>query len=337
MHYSLARPIPMYNPFEDYPMTLEAFTEWMQKLTRIEILTAGKLIASIAIILGMAIVRWIILAIVARRWEDIRIRYRWKKTSLYVAFMICAVLVGRLWLEGVGSLVTYFGLLSAGLAIALKELVANFVGWAFILWRRPFEVGDRVQIGDLAGDVIDLRIFQFTLLEIGNWVEADQSTGRVVHVNNGRIFSDNLANFSKGFQYIWNEIPVLVTFESDWRRAKNILLEIANRHGEEMSQAAAERLRQAARKFMIFYSKLTPTVYTAVRDCGVLLTIRYLCDPRKRRATEQAVWEDILETFAKADNIDFAYPTQRFYDNALEGKPGARAPGIPEKSPDPDK
>ena len=76
-------------------MTLEAFTEWMQKLTRIEILTAGKLIASIAIILGMAIVRWIILAIVARRWEDIRIRYRWKKTSLYVAFMICAVLVGR--------------------------------------------------------------------------------------------------------------------------------------------------------------------------------------------------------------------------------------------------
>jgi len=304
-------------------MPFRSLTEWLQELTRIEVLTAGKLIASVAIIFGVAVIRWIILVVVARRWNDIKIRYRWKKTSLYLAFLVAAVLVGRLWLEGVGSLVTYLGILSAGLAIALKELVANFVGWVFIVWRRPFEVGDRVQIGNLAGDVIDLRIFQFTLLEIGNWVDADQSTGRVVHVNNGRIFTDNLANSSKGFQYIWNEIPVLVTFESDWRKAKQILFDIANRHGEELSQAAAERLRQAARKFMIFYTKLTPIVYTSVRDCGVLLTVRYLCDPRRRRATEQAIWEDVLEAFAGADDIDFAYPTQRFYDNTTEGKPGA--------------
>jgi hypothetical protein len=76
---------------------------------------------------------------------------------------------------------------------------------------------------------------------------------------------------------------------------------------------------------MIFYSKLTPTVYTSVRDCGVLLTIRYLCDPRQRRTTEEQMWEDILDAFASVDTIDFAYPTQRFYDNAREGKPGARA------------
>jgi hypothetical protein len=88
-----------------------------------------------------------------------------------------------------------------------------------------------------------------------------------------------------------------------------------------MSQAAEERLRQVARKFMIFYTKLTPIVYTSVRDCGVLLTVRYVCDPRKRRATEQAIWEDILEAFAGADDIDFAYPTQRFYDNV--GKAGS--------------
>jgi len=76
---------------------------------------------------------------------------------------------------------------------------------------------------------------------------------------------------------------------------------------------------------MIFYSKLTPTVYTSVRDCGVLLTIRYLCDPRRRRSTEESIWEDILHAFADNDDIDFAYPTQRFYDNLHEGKPGARA------------
>jgi small-conductance mechanosensitive channel len=212
------------------------------------------------------------------------------------------------------SLATYLGLLSAGLAIALRELVANFVGWAFILWRRPFEVGDRIQIGDTAGDVIDLRIFQFTLLEIGNWVDADQSTGRVIHVNNGQVFTQSVANFSKGFEYIWNEVAVLVTFESDWQKAKGILAGIATKHGEELSTAAEEKVHEAARRFMIFYSKLTPTVYTSVRDCGVLLTLR----------TEESIWEDILHAFAENDDIDFAYPTQRFYDNLTEGKLGTK-------------
>lgn len=116
-----------------------------------------------------------------------------------------------------------------------------------------------------------------------------------------------------------------MTFESDWRKAKNILMDIANKHGEAMSEAATERLRKAARKFMIFYTTLTPTVYTSVQDCGVLLTIRYLCDPRKRRATTQDIWEDILQVFSTVDDIDFAYPTQRFYDNTVEGKQGARS------------
>jgi small-conductance mechanosensitive channel len=231
--------------------------------------------------------------------------------------------MGLIWFEGIRPLVTYFGLLSAGLAIALKELVANLVGWGFILWRRPFEVGDRIQIGVVAGDVIDLRIFQFTLLEIGNWVEADQSTGRIIHVNNGRVFTDHVANFTKGFQYIWNEVPVLVTFESDWKSAKDLLRGIAARHAQHLGEAAQERLQKAAQKFMIFYSKLTPTVYTSVRDCGVLLTVRYLCDPRQRRASEEQIWEDILVAFASTETIDFAYPTQRFFDNVQEGKPGA--------------
>ena len=175
------------------------------------------------------------------------------------------------------------------------------------------------------GDVIDLRIFQFTLMEIGNWVDADQSTGRVIKIPNGKVFTEMLANYSKGFQYIWNEIPVLITFESNWKRAKKILAEIAKKHAEHLTEKAAQHVREASARMMVFYTTLTPTVYTSVRDCGVLLTIRYLCKPRERRATEQAVWEDILTCFAECDDIDFAYPTVRRYNNPLEGKPGARA------------
>jgi small-conductance mechanosensitive channel len=277
------------------------------------------------------VVFWLIrrlLLMVLLRDRDVQVQYRIRKTVAYVTYPLAFLVIGRIWFAGFEAVSTYLGLLSAGLAIALQTPLVNLAGWAFILWRQPFKVGDRIQIGNERGDVIDQRIFMFSLMEIGNWVDADQSTGRVIHVPNGKIFNEVLANYSQGFHYIWNEIPVLVTFESDWRKAKQLLNEIAQRHGTSLSEAAARKLREAAKKFMIFYSKLTPVVYTTVKDCGVMLTIRYLCEPRQRRGTEQAIWEEILDAFAAHDDIDFAYPTQRYYRNDSEGKPGTRPEAV---------
>jgi small-conductance mechanosensitive channel len=230
-----------------------------------------------------------------------------------------------MWFRGFQSLSTYLGLVSAGLAIALQVPLVNLAGWIFILWRRPFSVGDRIQIGDVKGDVIDQRIFMFTIMEIGNWVDAEQSTGRVIHIPNGKVFQDPLANYTEGFEYIWNEIGVLVTFESNWEAAKEILGEIAAKYGEAPSGAAAEQIKRAASTKLIIINKLTPIVYTSVKDSGVMLTVRYLCNTRRRRGSEQSIWEDVLRAFAKRDDIDFAYPTQRHYLNYIEGKPEARA------------
>jgi len=269
-----------------------------------------------------------LLLVILLRDREVQVQYRLRKTIAYITYPLAFLVIGRIWFAGFQALSTYLGLLSAGLAIALQAPLVNLAGWAFILWRQPFKVSDRIQLGSDRGDVIDQRIFMFSLMEIGNWVDADQSTGRVIHIPNGKIFTEVLANYGQGFQYIWNEIPVLVTFESDWRKAKQLLNEIAHRHGTSLSDSAAKKLREAAKKFMIFYSKLTPVVYTTVKDCGVMLTIRYLCDPRQRRGSEQAIWEDILDVFAAHDNIDFAYPTQRFYRNDSEGKPGTRPEAV---------
>lgn len=290
-----------------------------------------KLLLSLVICLGLWLLRTITLKIVWRRTEEPRLRYWWRKTTTYVTVLLGLLVIGRLWYHGFRNVGTFLGLLSAGLAIALKDVVSGMAGWLFILWRRPFEVGDRIQIGDESGDVIDIRIFQFTLMEIGNWVNADQSTGRVIHIPNALVFTRPLANFSKGFQYIWNEVAILVTFESNWEKAKDLLKVIASKHAESLSSAAEERLKEASKKFMIFYTALTPIVYTSVADSGVLLTIRYLCEPRKRRGSENAIWEDILREFSQCDDIDFAYPTTRFYDNVVEGKKDARA--TPEDGP----
>src|SRR3990172_145312 len=102
-------------------------------------------------------------------------------------------------------------------------------------------------------------------MEVGNWVDADQSTGRIIYITNGKVFTEPQANYSKGwFQYIWNEIPVLITFESNWQKAKTALQQIAERHAAHLSALAQDRLREASRKFMIFYLNLSPTVYTSV-------------------------------------------------------------------------
>jgi small-conductance mechanosensitive channel len=299
---------------------MEQLLQSLQPFVQINPHLLTNLIISALVIVFLWMLRLLVLRAVGKRSEDIRVRYRWRKVTLYVAVALAVLVLGRIWFSGFQSVATYLGLLSAGLAIALRDPVTNLAGWAFILWRRPFTVGDRIQIGDNAGDVIDLRIFQFTLMEIGNWVDADQSTGRVIHIPNGKVFTEMQANYSKGFRYIWNEIPVLITFESDWVTAKRILQEIANKNAEHLTREAELKVKEAARRFMIFYTTLTPIVYTKVKDSGVLLTIRYLCDPHNRRGSEQAIWENILHEFAHHDNIEFAYPTQRFYDNMLEGK-----------------
>jgi small-conductance mechanosensitive channel len=287
----------------------------------------GKLITSLACLLVLWLFRWLVLKGVWRRTENSRTRYQWRKISNYVVSVLAFLLLGRVWLSEFESVATYLGLLSAGLAIAMKDPLVNVAGWLFILWRRPFEVGDRIQIGPHAGDVIDMRVFQFTLMEIGSWVHADQSTGRIVHIPNGKVFVDPQTNYTRGwFDYIWNEVPVLVTFESNWKKAKEILQKIADAHSGNLIPLAEKKLKESSREFVVLSPNLNPAVFTTVEDSGVLLTLRHLCEPRSRRESTQNIWEAILDAFAGCDDIDLAYPTRRYFDNIHEGKPGTGPP-----------
>jgi len=279
---------------------------------------ALKLIQSLIVIIIFWLIKKLIIKIINKNITEVKTQYHWRKLINSVVLILLLILVFRIWFTGAQSLVTYLGLVSAGIAIALKDVFTNLAGWLYIISRRPFNVGDRVQIGDYAGDVIDQSFFEFTLLEIGNWVHADQSTGRLIHIPNGKIFSQDLANYDKGFKYLWNEIEVVVTFESDWQKAKKILLEIANNKGENISKRMENQIKRAAKKYMIYYKKLTPIVYTSVVDHGIKLTIRHLCETRKRRGYDEAIWEDILLEFAKNKNIELAYPTTRFFKNKTE-------------------
>jgi len=292
---------------------VQNFTERIQTFIQNSPGITYQLILSVIAILAIWLLRLIAIRIVNRRQDDERLQYKWRKNLTYVSVFLGFIIVGNIWFEGLQSLATFLGLLSAGLAIALRDPVTDFAGWIFILWRKPFDVGDRIQIGDVKGDVIDIRVFKFTVLEIGNWVHADQSTGRVVHVSNHNIFTDSLANYTSDFEFIWNELEVLVTFESDWQKAKKILQEIADKHLQDFVDRAQQQVRRAKKSYLIHYKYLTPIVYTDLKDSGVQLTVRHLSDPRRRRSISQKIWEDMLKKFDEHDDIDLAYPTMRIY------------------------
>jgi small-conductance mechanosensitive channel len=305
----------------------------IQDLTGLNPAFQREIALTVLTIVGLWLLRRLVLRFLRPRFEDPKSHYKLGKTSAYVVYVLGAILLLEIWLETLGNLGTFLGLLSAGLAIALKDLVSNLAGWLFILVRQPFTVGDRIQIGEHRGDVVDLRIFQFTLLEIGNWVHADQSTGRIIHVPNAQVFTMPLANDTAEFEYVWHELPVLVTFESNWRKAKEILQTLLDEQMREVAAEAAQSLRRGSRRFLISYRKFSPKVYTSVEDSGVLLTLRFLAPVRARRGIAETLWEAILDALHQADDIDLAYPTQRVYLNPVEGKSGARAswpgPGSP--------
>ena len=284
------------------------------------------LIKTVILILILFAVHYIIVRIVYRRTEDDSVRYKWRKNLAYFLSFLGFLLIGRIWFEGMASVATFLGLLSAGLAIALRDPVTDMAAWMFLMWRKPFGVGDRIQIKEIKGDVIDIRFFKFTLLEVGNWIQSDQSTGRIIHIPNHYILQNEIANYTSDFNFIWNEIAVIVTFESDWKKAKRILQEVVADHSKEMVADAEQQVRRAKKSYLIQYKNLTPIVYTEVVGEGIKLTIRHLSNARSRRGINQVIWEDVLDRFDAEDDVDFAYNTIRIYQNQIEGKPGLKPP-----------
>jgi len=305
---------------------LERLTGWVEQHIGISPDVLTRALATLLVIVLYVIARRGARRIAAKTFDNPSTRYQFGKATGYLFGAVALAVLAKILLPSMTGLATYLGLLSAGIAVALQDPLINLAGWVFIVVRRPFEVGDRIQIGPNSGDVVDIRLFQFVLLEIGNWVTADQSTGRVIYVPNGFVFKQPQANYDKGFTYIWNEIAVVITFESNWKRAKEVMTRIVNDHAEHLTADATQQISEAAERLHMKFSKLTPFVWTSVVDDGVRLTMRYLCKPRERRSSQHEMWEAILDEFAALPDVDFAYRTVRHFDNVVEGKARAKAP-----------
>jgi len=177
--------------------------------------------------------------------------------------------------------------------------------------------------------VADIRLFATILSEVDGVEGAAMPTGRLIHVPNKAVMEESVVNSSKGIGMLWNEIGVEVTFESDWKKAKDHLVKILANETKDVEAQAKRQLRKVHREYKIKLGNLRPEVFTSVTPSGVHFGLRYLVDIGDRRDSEQRLWEHILQVFGSEDGIDFAYPTRRTFVNHIEGKPDAKAPAWP--------
>jgi len=253
--------------------------------------------------------------------------YRASKSARRLAIFLSVVTIILVWSPGFGDFMTVLTVIGAGMAIALREVLLSIAGWSRITVLSTFKEGDRIEINGIRGDVIDVRLLRTSLMEVGGWVDADQSTGRIVHFPNSWLFEYGVFNYTRSFKFIWNELPLVVTFRSDWKAAREIMQKYAEESAVIVEQQARAEIHQIAREFLIHYSILTPFVYVKIDRDGVKLTLRYLCEARKRRGSEHALTVMILEDFRNHPNIELAH-----HSMAIIPREAHQFEGLPHKT-----
>lgn len=274
---------------------------------------------AVAMLVGAAFLVYRILSRrVARHVVDAEKRHRYRKRVRYAIAGIVVTVLVVMFFEQLRGLGTVLGFIGAGLAIALREYLASFLAWFYILVQRNLALGSRVEVGGVRGDVIDIGVFKLTLVEIRGEGLGEQSTGRLVTLPNYKILTDPVYYFTAGTPYVWDEIEFTVTFESDWERAR----EIVEAAGWSVYEPHEERIETGFRKlesaYAFRYGFTTPIVYTVVGESGVQLKLRYLSHVRQRRGNRDELSRRVLLAFREEPGVELAYPTRRIYRTEID-------------------
>jgi small-conductance mechanosensitive channel len=224
-------------------------------------------------------------------------------------FFVGAGLILIVWL-GMGSNFTVaMGILGAGIAFASQEVIGSFAGYVNIVTGNLFRIGDRVRMGDVVGDVLDISLLRTTVMEIGEWVKADQYTGRIVSIANRVIYSVPVFNYTQHWPYLWDEIMVPVTYDSDWRRASEIMLEHGHEYSVDFQGQAQDRLVAMTKRLPVHATPVEPVLYIVMTDNWIELTLRYVVEPRQRREVKGELHHELLRHFEADENVTVASAT----------------------------
>jgi len=271
--------------------------------------TLVKAMYSVVILLIAYIISNFFDNLIKKQIKETRDRYSIRKAaSTIISILVFGAILG-VWFQETTTFVVAFGLLSAGIAIALQDLLRNVAGGLIIFITNPFRAGDRIQVDNDMGDVIDIKIFYTTMMEIKEWVDGDQYSGRIFQIPNSFVLNKTVKNYTKDFSFIWDEVTIMLTYESNYKKAQEIIKRIAHEITEPYEQKAKIELENMGEKYFINQADVDEIIYTKITDNWIDLHVRYVVDPRKRRIVRHLLSEKILEEMLPRKDMKIASAT----------------------------
>jgi small-conductance mechanosensitive channel len=275
--------------------------------------TGHKILLTLGVLVGAIVVR-IVLGTLARVVLKRRSPRGWFWTRQGVSLAV--VLLGTvgvlsIWFDDTRNLASFIGLFTAGIAFALQKVITSAAGYLLILRGKSFELGDRIQMGGVRGDVIGLGFLQTIIMEMGQtppeqrdqpamWVNGRQFSGRIVTVSNSVVFDEPVFNYTRDFPFIWEEIRLPVRYGDDRARAEEILLEAARRHTSPVAEIGAHALEAMRRRYHVQAADLEPRVFLRLTDSWVELALRFVVPEHGIREIKDAISRDILDALEGA-------------------------------------
>ena len=267
------------------------------------------IILSLLIPVGAWIIYRILNRIIKKQIKDVTQRHSLRALTRNIIYVTAIILIILVWLRPQQNMAVIIGLIVAGIILASQSAISSFGGYLLIVSSNLYGIGDRISINDVTGDVMDIGFMRTTIMEIGQWVGADQYTGRIVTISNKALYDNPLFNYTRHWGYLWDEIMIPVTYSSDWRRASDIMSQLGNKHTAELQDDAEAKLTRLVDRFPLKQTTVEPSIYFVMTDNWIEITLRFVVDAQERRKVKAQLNRELLQQFEEEKNINVASAT----------------------------
>jgi small-conductance mechanosensitive channel len=259
---------------------------------------------------------WVLLASTLKKFiKDPRSLYTMRKTIKGLFFVLVIAFIIRIWVKDPESILVAYGLVGAGVAISLSDFFKNIAGGVILFVGGMYYAGDRIEIAEKKGDVIDVGLLYTTIIEIGEWVDGDQSTGRLISIPNGLLLTNSVHNYTKDHSYLWDEIFIPLTQTSNVSDASKIFLKIALEETQKYIDEAAKSLENLGSQYYISSRNIVPTTYVSMTDNWIDIRLRYVVYAWDRRGVRSKIFLKVIEEVKNRDDIHIASESLALVNN----------------------
>ena len=275
-----------------------------------------KLVLTVGFILLAFLVTWLlrtVLGLFIGSRSGTRFQF-WAKQGVSLVIAAITILgIMSIWFDSPARLASVLGLIGAGIAFALQRVITAVAGYFVILRGKTFNVGDRILMGGVRGDVIGLTFMQTRIMEMGespreededkSWIRSRQFTGRIVTVTNDKVFDCPVYNYTHEFAYIWDEVSIPLAYHQDFKKAERIILDAANAQARTAKLLGKEEVGRLERRFGIDAGEIDPQVFWTITEDWMELTVRFLGPDHGIRHIKDKMTREIIAGFEKANIV----------------------------------